>query len=137
MRAELEVRLGRDEAAFETLLDGRMCFAGTGERAEAIGLLLRAREIEPWDIDVALDLARLYSRTDRAGAALELLAPLAARVQGRGLRRVRALQWRITLSFRFAARWLQALQRECFEPELPSEGLPALDFDALERERPR
>ena len=98
---------------------------------------MRAREIEPWDIDVALDLARLYSRTDRAGAALELLASLAARVQGRGLRRVRALQWRITLSFRFAARWLQALQREWFQPALPSEGVPALDFDTLEREQPR
>lgn len=108
LRAELEIKLGRYDAAFETLLDGRAQFGNVRTRAQAIALLMRARSIEPWDPDLVLDLARLYSRTDQTDAALELLGALAPRCDSASARRVRSLQWRITLSPRFAWLWLQS-----------------------------
>lgn len=108
LKADLELKLGRERAAFETLLEARSVFSTVRTGAQAIALLVRARAIEPWDTEVCLDLARLYARSDRAGAACELLAGLERRVSGRDLRRVRGLQWRLTLSFAHAWQWLQA-----------------------------
>ena len=108
LRAELELKLGREEAAFETLLDGRTQFRDVRTRAQAIALLTRARNLEPWDAEVVLDLARLYARTDQSEAALELLASLAGRVTNPSLeRRLRSLQLRITLSPQYAWLWLR------------------------------
>ncbi len=112
LRAELEIKLGREEAAYETLLEGRRQFSRPRERAQAIALLVRARAIEPWDPDVALDMAGLYTRTDQVGVALELLESLARRSTARQLRRVRWMQLRITLSFRHAWLWLRAVLGE-------------------------
>lgn len=105
---ELLLELRREDAAFELLLDARTHFRGPSGRAQAIALLSRARSIEPWDAHVVLDLARLYARQDLPDVALELLACLALRVRGPELRRVRALQWRLTLAFRFAWLWLRS-----------------------------
>jgi tetratricopeptide (TPR) repeat protein len=109
LRADLELKLGRERAAFETLLEARSVFSTVRTGAQAISLLVRARSIEPWDPEVCLDLARLYARSDRTRAACELLSGLEQRVAGRDLRRVRALQWRLTLSFEHAWSWLQAV----------------------------
>ena len=108
-RAHIERKLGREEAAYQTLLEGRQHFRTPETRAQAIALLTRARAIEPWDPDVCIDLARLYMRTDQVDAALELLAAIVERVEGKELHRVRALQWRMTLSFRHGWLWLRAL----------------------------
>jgi tetratricopeptide (TPR) repeat protein len=108
-RARLELKLGREETAYQTLLEGRQHFRTSQTRAQAIALLTLARAIEPWDPEVCVDLARLYKGTDQAEAALELLASLAERVRGQALRKVRALQWRISLSFRDGWAWLRAL----------------------------
>jgi thioredoxin-like negative regulator of GroEL len=113
--AELQLKMGRDDAAFETLIDGRMQFRDAQTRGQAIALLCRARSIEPWDQHVVLDLARLYARGDQSDVALELLACLAPRVNGTALRAARALQWRITLSPRFAWLWLRAVLGESGE----------------------
>jgi len=112
LRAELELKLGREREALETLIDGRMQFRDVHTRPQAVALLTRARAIEPWDPELVIDLARLYARTDQTDAALDLLGALASRCEGRNARRVRALQWRITLSFRFLALWIQALFRQ-------------------------
>ena len=109
LRAELELRLGREQMAFETLLDGRMQFRDVRSRGQAIALLTRARALEPWDPEVVLDLARLYARTDQSDSALELLAALAHRCEPATAQRVRSLQWRITLAPRFAWLWLRSL----------------------------
>jgi tetratricopeptide (TPR) repeat protein len=108
-RARLELKLGREETAYQTLLEGRQHFRTPQTRAQAIALLTRARAIEPWDPQVCIDLARLYRRTDQVEVALELLASLAERVRGPELRKVRALRWRITLSFRDGWLWLRTL----------------------------
>jgi hypothetical protein len=47
--------------------------------------------------------------TGQVEVALELLASLAERIRIQDLRKVRALQWRITLSFRDGWLWLRAL----------------------------
>ena len=109
LSAELQLKMGREEAAFETLIDGRNQFRDPHSRAQAIALLTRARAIEPWEPHLVLDLARLYVRNDQADVSLELLSCLALRVRGALLRQVRALQWRITLSPRYAYLWLRAL----------------------------
>lgn len=110
--AELEQRLGREEDAYDTLLEGARRFDLPHTATKAIALLTRARLIEPWDPEVALDLSRLYAQTGMIESALGLLAALAPSQRGSMLRRVRGLQWRITLSFYHAWRWLQALVGE-------------------------
>jgi hypothetical protein len=112
LRAELELKLGREEEAYDTLLEGAQRFDRPHTAVQAIGLLTRARAIEPRDAEVALDLARLYVRAGMIESALALLAALAPCVRGSVLRRVRGLQWRITLSFYHAWRWLAALWQE-------------------------
>ena len=105
--AELQLKMKRPDGAFETLVDGRMNFGGPQSRAQAIALLTRAREIEPWDDHLLLDLAGLYAANDQADLALELLSTLSCRVSGSMLRRVRFLQLQLTLSFRFVYLWLR------------------------------
>jgi len=122
-RAQLELKLGRVETAYQTLLEGRQHFRTSQTRAQAIALLTRARAIEPWDPEICIDLARLYIGTDQVEVALELLASLVGRVSGRELRAVRALQWRITLSFRYGWMWLRALVSE--QIPLPRRSAPA------------
>lgn len=109
--AELQLKLKKPEAAFETLIEGRMRFGRSQTRAQAIALLNRAREIEPWDDDLLLDLAELYVSNDQSDLALELLSALACRVDGAMLRRVRSLQLRLTLSIRYVLLWLRACNR--------------------------
>ncbi len=111
LRAELELMMGREDSAFETLLEGRVRFREPHNRAQAIALLSRARMIDPEDSEVALDLAELYSRTDQEDAAIELLLPLSIQGTANVMRRARALQWRITLAPRHALLWVQACWR--------------------------
>lgn len=108
--AELQLKLGNADGAFETLVDGRMHFAGPRARGQAIALLSRAREIEPWDDAVLLDLARLHAANDDPDMALELLSTLACRVSGAALRRVRALQLQLTRAPRYALLWLRTFR---------------------------
>jgi len=109
LRAELELKLGDEEIAYETLLDARAHFRDVRSRAQAIELLTRARVIEPWDAEVVLDLARLYARSDQPDAALDLLSSLARRTGPVCDPRVHALQWRVTLSFRYAWMWVRSV----------------------------
>ena len=117
--ADLLVKLKRHEEAFETLLDGRTHFTHSRARAQAIALLTRAREIEPWDGFLLIDLAQLYAAQDQADLALELLATLACRVQGADLRRVRWLQFTLTYSTRQFFLWLRSffITREAEEED--------------------
>jgi tetratricopeptide (TPR) repeat protein len=96
--AELERKLGRRELAFETLLEGRNQFRLALQRDQAIALLELAREVEPWDVDVVVDLSQLLARTGQVTRALDLLEELALHSEADDKRRVRTAQWRITWS---------------------------------------
>lgn len=136
LRAELELMLGREDVALETLLEGRAHFNEPSTRAQAIALLVRARMIDPSDPEIALDLAGLYSQTDQADASLELLMTLAISGDPSVARRARALQWRITLAPRHAWLWLQAGWRTLSEDssltaiEAGSKPLTRLGYDS-------
>jgi tetratricopeptide (TPR) repeat protein len=112
IRAEIELKLGWEETALETLLDGRQRFRSAHCRAQAIGLLCMARTIEPWEPTLLLDLARLYTQNDQVEQALELLVALSIRTHGSMKRRVRGAQLRITWSPRHLAAWTKALWDE-------------------------
>jgi tetratricopeptide (TPR) repeat protein len=132
LRAELEQKLGREMDAYDTLLEGAQHFDRPHTAMQAIALLTRARAIEPRDPEVAIDLARFYVRTGMIESALALLAALAPCVQGRVLRRVRGLQWRVTLSFYHAWRWLAALWQELWGE--PDAGATVVDARVARRE---
>ena len=105
--AEIERKLGREEDAELTLLEGRRHFRSRFEFAQAIALLELVREIDPWDHEVVMDLARLYAQSDQAGRALRLLEGLAVHSEGRELRAVRRQQWQISHSFTHWRAWLR------------------------------
>lgn len=108
LRADVELRLGRDDAAYQTLMEGSAVFSRPHTRAQAIALLERARTIEPWDPEAAFQLARLYARTHQRDGALELLAHLTVHLEGKKLRRALALQGRISRRPRYAWLWLRS-----------------------------
>jgi thioredoxin-like negative regulator of GroEL len=130
LSAELQLKMKRPEGAFETLIEGRMNFGGAHQRGQAIALLTRAREIEPWDDDLLIDLAALYAASDQSELALELLTTLALRVGGSMLRRVRALQLRLTGSSRYAWLWLRSFGRsESLPPVVERRFEPVVESD--------
>lgn len=96
---ELERQRGRDADAKDALVEGRRRFRRRGLRPQAIYMLRRARTIEPWDVEVVIDLSRLLGKTGQRYEAEMLLEELASRNRGRDLRRIRALQWRMKPSF--------------------------------------
>lgn len=106
--AELEHRLGRRKRAREILLRARRNFRSRRHRPQAIALLRAAREIEPWEADTVIDLARLLGSSRQAPEAQWLLEQLAQRSSGPQLRRVRRLQWRLEPSLRHTWYWLRA-----------------------------
>jgi len=104
--SRLERRMGREAAAFQTLLEGRRRMGR--RRPEAIHLLRQARELRPWDPELVLDLARLLARARQRPEAEWLLEGLAERSRGAERRRVRRTQWRIAPSLAHAWLWLRA-----------------------------
>ena len=111
MLAETEQRRGRDHEAHEALLEASQQFRGRKRRPEAIHLLRRALEIEPWSPKVVLDLAHLLARSHQESEAQILLERLAGKSRGTELRCVRAAQWRIAPTLLNTWRWLRAATR--------------------------
>lgn len=106
--ASTERKRGRDKEALEALLEGRRRFTARRFRPQAISLLRRAREIDPWSPSIVIDLARLLTRSDQESEAQMLLEKLAQETSGRDLRRVRSAQWRISPTLGNTWRWLHA-----------------------------
>jgi thioredoxin-like negative regulator of GroEL len=106
--ADLQREKGRRAEAVRTLLEARRQFRRRNHRPQAIYLLRRVREIEPWRLDAVLDLAGLLARTRQGEEAARLLEGLASRCQGSELRRVRATELRLFPGPRRAWRWLRA-----------------------------
>lgn len=123
--AELERKLGRSEDAQLTLREARRQFRSRFDHAQATLLLRMVREIDPWDHEVVLDLARLYAQTDQASRALRLLEGLAVRSEGTRLRAVRFAQWQISHSFLHMRLWLKTAFWAASDAERRGEELAA------------
>jgi tetratricopeptide (TPR) repeat protein len=93
--ARLLYRQRRMREAVETLLEGSRQFRTRWLRPQAIYLLRRAREIDPWEFDVVLELAVLLAQSHQPSEAGALLEALAERSKGARLRRVRAAQLQV------------------------------------------
>jgi tetratricopeptide (TPR) repeat protein len=106
--AQLERSRGRHNEAKKLLLAGRARMRARGRRPEAIALLKSVREIEPWEPEVVLDLARLLAKSRQQPEATSLLEQLAERGSGSLARRVRGVLWRMHPSLRNTWAWLRA-----------------------------
>ena len=107
--ADLHRQRERPADAVEALLEGRSHLRKRRDRPDAIQLLAAVREIDPHHFPASLDLARLYAqRGDRRGA-MGLLDGLLRRAHRTELRRIRALQFRMTPTPAALWRCLRAL----------------------------
>lgn len=106
--AEVEAKLDRKRDAVQTLLRGRRRFRARHLRPQAISLLRRARQIDPWHEQAVLELARLLAKTRQREEAQLILDDLASRSKGRKLRRVRGAQWRVSRTLQNTWLWLRA-----------------------------
>jgi tetratricopeptide (TPR) repeat protein len=116
--ARLQHRAGRKRDARETLLEGSRGFRRRWLRPQAIALLRGARDIDAWDFEIVLELARLLAADDQGSEATLLFEGLVERARGRRLRRVLAAQLRHRPRLATAWRWLRAaLQRRMPDDE--------------------
>lgn len=101
---------GRRLDAKKVLLTGRTHFRGRRQRRTAIDLLTRALELDPEDLGVGLDLARLLACSGARRHALRILGRLAASHPVRR-RRIYLERLRAAPSLRTLADWLRELMR--------------------------
>lgn len=104
--ARLQYKAGDSRYALETLLEGSRNFNTRWLRPQAIHLLRRAREVEEWNFEVVSELAQLLALHDQRREAQLLLDGLAPRSDGDRLRRVHALQLRVSPTPKSVWRWL-------------------------------
>lgn len=102
---------GNTADAIETLLEGSRQFRTRWLRPQAIFLLRRARDLDLWNPEVILDLARLLAIQQQEREARLLLDGLVERSGGERLQRVRAAQFRLRPTPSAAWRWLESLLR--------------------------
>ena len=106
--ADIEVKLGRGRDAVKTLRQGRRHFRARHLRPQAICLLRSARTIDPLNGETVIDLARLLAKAKQRDEAELILNELASRSRGRLLRRIRAVQWRMTRTLENTWLWMRA-----------------------------
>jgi tetratricopeptide (TPR) repeat protein len=124
--ARLQHRTGRARAALATLLEGSRALRRGQLRPRAIHLLRLAREIEPWDFESVHALAGLLARSSQREEARILLRGLSRRCGGSSLRRVRALQLRLSPTPAQLLRWISAALRPAPEPLRSPDRRPAV-----------
>jgi tetratricopeptide (TPR) repeat protein len=109
--ADLEVERGRAPDAVGALLDGARRLRKRRTRADALALLVRAREIQPTAFEPNFELSGLLLRSGYRDKARRILLDLVPRVRGRNLRRLRARLFRLSPSPINAWHWLTAAAR--------------------------
>lgn len=107
--ADLNVKRGRKADAVKACLEGRRRFRRLTQHQQAAQLLARVLDIEPFHLEVTLDLARVRRRTGLKDEARRLLHGIAVRNQGRALRRIRGAQVRLSPTPAALWRWLRAV----------------------------
>ena len=105
--ARMHLARGRRADAFKALVNGRRHLGRRTQRPEAIELLTVARQIDPTDFEVSLDLARLLRKQKRTKEAREVLDAIAEDRKGGELRRVRREYFALAPSLSTAWRWLR------------------------------
>lgn len=105
--AELHVRRGRRADAVGVLVQGGERLARAGRRPAAIRILRRSLELEPWQPNAVVALARVLGAMREKEEALALLDGLAARVRGPLLRRVLGQAFRLSPTPRNLWRWVR------------------------------
>ncbi|HEY6099662.1 MAG TPA: tetratricopeptide repeat protein [Anaeromyxobacter sp.] len=106
--ARLHVQRGRRADAVAALVGAGGRLLRTRHRPVAVSTLRRALEIEPWQPDATLLLARVLAKEGRRDDALALVEGLATRVRGKVHRRARALAFRISPTLGNLWRWMRA-----------------------------
>ncbi len=109
--ADAELREQRPVRARAALLEGRDRMRGRSRRAEAIALLRGALDVDPTDLETALDLARELARAKQGPEARLLLGRLTEVARGRIARRAVGLAWRLDPSLRHSLAWIRAAWR--------------------------
>ena len=105
--AKLERSRGQRERARDALLGGRQHQRRRRDRPQAIALLRGALDLDPSNLVIVVDLARLLARGHQLAEAQLLLTDMAGKTSGATLRKVRAAQWRIEPSLRHTWYWLR------------------------------
>ena len=114
--ARLQHKRGFEREPVETLLEGSRFFGTRWLRPQATHLLRLARDLDPWDFEVVLELARLLAASLQQNEARLLLSGLAGRSTHERLRRVRAAQFHLSPGPGTAWRWFRSALRR--EPEV-------------------
>ncbi len=118
--AHLHHKHERPSEAVDALLEGSRQLRARWCRPQAIYLLRRAREIEPWRFEVVLEMARLLATCEQRDEARVLLSGLADRSDTGLMPRVRGAQLAIDPGPLTLWRWLRAtLDRPKPEPAAP------------------
>jgi tetratricopeptide (TPR) repeat protein len=107
--AKLHLQRGRRGDAVAVLVAAGRTLSGTRHRAVGAKLLRRALDLEPWQPDATLLLARVLARDRRRSEALALLDQLSSRVRGRLRRVARGLAFRISPTPANLWRWARAV----------------------------
>lgn len=123
--ARLHAKRGQKQEALDTLIEGSRQFRTRWLRPQAIHLLRRVRDLDPWNFEAVLDLARLLAIQGQAREARMLLDGLEERCGGERLRRVRAAQFQIWPTPLAAWRWLRDTVRPAPEPAPRTKREPA------------
>ncbi|MEX2207971.1 MAG: tetratricopeptide repeat protein [Myxococcota bacterium] len=94
--------------ALSALLEGRSHFRRGKQRPLAIRLLRGAVQVEPWQLEATLDLARQLRKSGGRAEADRLYQGLCERKRGAHLRRVRGAMFRRSPTPAALWRWLRA-----------------------------
>ena len=105
--ARLDQVRGRRADAIGALMEGAGHLGRrNARRREALRLLRKALELEPWHLGATLQLAQHLARDGERAEALALLDDIADRVRGKGRRRVRRAILRVSPTPANLWRWL-------------------------------
>jgi thioredoxin-like negative regulator of GroEL len=134
--ANLLRQQGDGREAKQVLLEGSRYFTAPYLRPCGIYLLRRAREIDPSDLDVQLELAVLLARAKQRDEARALVANAEGRAGGPDLLRLRAARLRVAPSLWSAWLWYRALRNREPEPPDPDEqNGDVIELRVVQRER--
>lgn len=107
--ADIRLQKGQKKEAFQALSEGRKKFKGRKHHKEAIRLLRKSWDLDPWNYHISFDLATQLFKIKKKDVAICLLEGLADRTKGKKLSVVRGKIFRNAPTFGSLWRWIRAL----------------------------